>query len=172
MQHSTQSLLSIWVNLRHKYCMLRTQSTQKCTYSLGEAHMHASNRPSWHTCTVLQPSMTFHVTFSSELSSFMWFCCIQTKWTPHADTMVGYSGHSIYSTRHMYHRACVYVCTLLHTCSPERLCVCVCGCVSRAFVHMCPCISTELSPLKSVYRAEALLRTLGWQSVTPLTPGM
>lgn len=52
--------------------------------------------------------------------------------------MVGYSGHSIYSTRHMYHRACVYVCTLLHTCSPERLCVCVWLCFSciRAYVSL------------------------------------
>lgn len=52
-----------------------------------------------------------------------------------------------------------------------RACVYVWWC-ARACVHMCLCFSTEPSPLKSVYQAEALLRTLGWQSVTPLTPGM
>lgn len=59
-------------------------------------------------------------------------------------------------------------------CHPICMCVlCVHVCVSDCvLVHMCPRISTELSPLKSVYGAEALLRTLGWQSVTLLTPGM
>lgn len=80
---------------------------------------------------------------------------------PRVDTglMIGYSRvHArkcAPSCMHVKVRACVYV----------RWC-------ARACVHMCICFSTEPSPLKSVYQAEALLRTLGWQSVTPLTPGM
>ena len=70
-----------------------------------------------------------------------------------------------------YSSSCMCVCVT--ACFPDSVCVFVCVCVcSRASMHMCPRISTEPSPLKSVYRAEALLRTLGWQSVTPLTPGM
>lgn len=75
----------------------------------------------------------------------------------------------------MYHDLCtaihVHICTTVYTlihnmfalvfvCVNVRVCICVC-------VHMCLCFSTEPSPLKSVYRVETLLRTLGWQSVTP-----
>lgn len=65
----------------------------------------------------------------------------------------------------MYHHMCMCALCCIRDLPPTVMCACAC-------VHMCPCISAELSPLKSVYSAEALLRTLGWQSVTPLTPGM
>lgn len=179
MQHRRQSLRPIWVNHKNKACILCTHTALICLAHTSytehtKAHMYPQRSTEAHIKIIhtVIPMLYFRTTshfkglFPLRVVHFLCdFCYIRASSMPRVDTglMIGQSrAHACASARERA-PSCMHV--------KVRACVYVWRC-ARACVHMCLCFSTEPSPLKSVYQAEALLRTLGWQSVTPLTPGM